>query len=59
MNTAREQKEANTVEKSTVQLETRLQTVSWRNNPCSQPSRAIMPVGLGSARAFNSGLVPV
>jgi hypothetical protein len=59
MNTAREQKEANTVEKIMVQLETRLRTASWRNNPCPQPSRAIMPVGLGSPHAFNSELVPV
>jgi hypothetical protein len=55
MNTAREQKEANTVEANTDQLETWL----WRHYPCSLPSRAIMSTSLGISDAFGGGQVPV
>ena len=65
MKTAREWKEANTVEGSTLQLETQLRHARrsvarrWRNYPWSQPSRAIMPTGLGISYAFGNGQVPV
>jgi hypothetical protein len=55
MRTAREQKEANTVEANTDQLETRL----WRHYPCSLPSRAMMSTSLGIWNAFGTGQVPV
>jgi hypothetical protein len=55
MDTAREQKEANTVEANTGQLEARL----WRHYPCSLPSRAIMTAGLGISDVFGTGQVPV
>jgi hypothetical protein len=61
MKTARQQKEANTVEGNKVQLETQL----WRaarsqcDNPWSRPSCAIMSIGLGISGAFGSGQVPV
>jgi hypothetical protein len=51
MNTARAQKEANTVEANTGQL--------WRHYLCSLQSRAIMPTGLGMLDAFGTGQVPV
>jgi hypothetical protein len=55
MKTAREQKEASTVEANTGQRETRL----WCHYPCSLPSRAIMSTSLGISDAFGSGPVPV
>jgi hypothetical protein len=55
MKTAREQKEASTVEANTGRLETRL----WRHYPCSLPSRAIVSTGLGISDAFGIGQVPV
>jgi hypothetical protein len=51
MNTARVQKEANTVEANTGQL--------WCHYLCSLPSRAIMSTGLGISDVFGTGQVPV
>jgi hypothetical protein len=65
MRTARERKEANTVEGSRPQLETQLRHARRpvarcsRNYPWSQPSRAIMPAVLGTSYAFGTGQVPV
>jgi hypothetical protein len=65
MNTAREQREANTVEADTVQLMTRLRC-AWRaedrpqrNYLWSRPSRATMCAGPGISRAFGNERVPV
>jgi hypothetical protein len=55
MKAAREQKEANTVEANTGELEAQL----WRRYPCSLPSRAIMSTGLGISDAFGNGQVSV
>jgi hypothetical protein len=55
MKRAREQKEANTVEAMTGQLEAWLR----RHSPCSLPSRAIMCTSLGISDAFGNGQVPV
>jgi hypothetical protein len=65
MKTAREWKEANTVEGNTLQLATRIRHARrsiarcWHNYPWSQPSRAIMPTALGISYAFGNGQVPV
>ena len=55
MKTARGQKEANTVEANTGQLEIRPRC----HYPCSLPSRAIMSTNLGISDAFGTGQVPV
>jgi len=65
MKSAREQREANTVEGSAIQLKTQLRhawradTRSERNYPWSRPCRAIMCTGLGTSLSFGSGQVPV
>jgi hypothetical protein len=65
MKTAREWKEANTVEGSTLRLETQLKHAGRsvarcrRIYPWSQLIREIMPAALGISYAFDNGQVPV